>query len=346
MKNTKILVTGGTGYIASWVNKYLLEKGYTVHTTVRDKKDAEKNRHLVKMAEELPGELIFFEADLLEEGSFKAAMAGCDIVIHMASPFFISGIKEPQKQLIDPALKGTRNVLDTATRTSSVKRVVLTSSVAAVHGDNIDIQKTRNGIFTEEHWNTTSNLEHQPYSFSKTLAEQEAWKISKTQDQWDLVVVNPGFVLGPSLSQRKDSTSIDFMISILKGKFKAGVPELYFGVVDVRDVANAHIKAALRKEAKGRHILVSKTLSTLDMAKMLKKEYAGVYSIPGKSLPKAMLYIFGPVQGFSWKYIRRNVGIPLKFDNSYSKENLGIQYREVEQSLRDHAEQVILDKLV
>ncbi len=346
MMSTKILVTGGTGYIASWVIKFLLEKGYVVHTTVRDKKNAEKLRHLVKMAEELPGELIFFEADLLEDGSFEAAMEGIDIVIHMASPFFISGIKDAQKQLIDPALKGTRNVLNTAKKASSVKRVVLTSSVAAVYGDNIDIKDTKDATFTEEHWNITSNLKHQPYSFSKTLAEQEAWEISKSQDQWDLVVINPGFVMGPSLSQRKDSTSINFMVSLLKGKFKAGIPDLYFGVVDVRDVARAHVNAALKDTAKGRHILVSKSMSTVDMAKTLKKEYNGVYLIPGKSLPKAMLYLFGPLQGFSWKYIQKNVGIPVHFDNSYSKENLGIRYREPEQSLRDHAEQVILDKLI
>jgi nucleoside-diphosphate-sugar epimerase len=342
----KILVTGGTGYIASWVIKFLLEKGYVVHTTVRDKKNVEKSRHLVKMAEELPGELKFYEADLLEEGSFDDAMEGVDILIHMASPFFISGIKDAKKQLIDPALQGTRNVLNTAKNKSSVKRVVLTSSVAAVHGDNIDLKETEKDVFTEENWNTTSNLKHQPYSYSKTLAEQEAWKISKSQEQWDLVVINPGFVLGPSLSKRKDSTSIDFMVSLLKGKFKAGVPELFFGAVDVRDVAMAHVKAALKDNAKGRHILVSKTMSIVDMAKTIKKDYNGVYPIPGKSLPKAMLYMFGPLQGFSWKFIKRNVGIPIDFDNSYSKENLGIQYRDTEQSLRDHAEQVILDKLV
>src|SRR6056297_1251178 len=342
----RVLVTGGTGYIASWVIKYLLEKGYHVNTTVRDKNNAEKVGHLLKIAEETAGELRFFEADLMHEGSFNEAMKGVDILIHMASPFFISGIKDAQNQLIDPALKGTRNVLNTAKNIGSVKRVVLTSSVAAVHSDNINIKETRNGKFTEEHWNTTSNIKHQPYSFSKTLAEQEAWKIAKTHEKWDLVVINPGFVLGPSLSQRKDSTSIDFMISLLKGRFKAGVPELYFGVVDVRDVAMAHVNAALKDKAKGRHILVSKTMSTLDMAKTLKKDYNGVYPIPGKSLPKAMLYLFGPVQGFTWKFIKRNVGIPIDFDNSYSKENLGIQYRDTEQSLRDHAEQVILDKLI
>mgnify|MGYP002338706945 CR=1 FL=1 len=342
----KTLVTGGTGYIASWVVKYLLEEGQTVHTTVRDKKNEEKNKHLYDLDNKLPGSLKIFEADLLEKGSFSEAMEGVDHVIHMASPFKVSGIKDPQKQLIDPALKGTQNVLDTVNATETVKRVVLTSSVVAIYGDNNEIGQTKNGYFTEKHWNETSNLKHQPYAYSKTLAELEAWRYEKNQDRWKLVTINPGFVMGPSLSKRTDSTSISFMQSLLKGDFKQGLPDLYFGVVDVRDVARAHIKAAQERSAKGRHIMVSESMPAIDMVNILRYEFDSKYPLPKKKLPKSMLYIFGPMQGFNWKYIRKNIGVPLKFDNSYSKENLGINFTPVKETLIEHANQLIQDNKV
>jgi len=343
--NTTTLVTGGTGYIASWVIKYLLEEGKTVHTTVRDKSNKEKLSHLTNLDQELPGKLKIFEADLLDEGSFKEAMEGVENVIHMASPFKVSGIKDPQRQLIDPALKGTQNVLETVNQTDSVKGVALTSSVVAIYGDNEDVSKTKNGVFTESYWNNTSGVNHQPYAYSKTLAEKEAWKYAENQDRWRLTTINPGFVMGPSLSKRTDSTSINFMRSLLNGDFKQGLPDLYFGVVDVRDVAKAHIRAVEMDKAEGRHILVSENIPAIEMARKLKTAYPE-YPLPKKTLPKFMLYIFGPFQGFSWKYIRKNIGIPLKFDNTYSRENLKIEYRPVEETLKDHAKQLMEDKLI
>jgi nucleoside-diphosphate-sugar epimerase len=273
-------------------------------------------------------------------------MKGCKVVIHMASPFFISGIKDAQKELIEPALRGTRNVLNTANKTETVERVVLTSSVVAIYGDNADIHHTQNSYFTEEYWNRSSSSKHQPYPYSKTIAEQEAWRIQQNQYRWDLVVINPGMVLGPSLSKRTDSTSISFMQSLLTGEFKQGVPKLHFGVVDVRDVADAHVKAAMKNEAKGRNILVSDSMAAIDIVGILRKKYNDQHPLPKKTLPNFLMYVFGPFQGFSWKYINRNIGIPLKFDNSKSIENLGIQYRNVEETIIDHAEQLIEDNIV
>ena len=208
-KTKKVLVTGGSGYLASWIIKMLLDKGVSVHATVRDPENRDKTAHLKAFDKE--GRLTLFQADLLDMGSFKESMQGCDIVIHTASPFFISGVKDPEKELIKPAKIGTRNVLETAKQISCVKRIVLTSSVAAIYGDNEDIKKISSGILTENDWNMTSSADHMPYSFSKTEAEEEAWKISKTQDQWDLVVINPGLIFGPSLTKREDSFSIKMM---------------------------------------------------------------------------------------------------------------------------------------
>jgi nucleoside-diphosphate-sugar epimerase len=334
--NAPVLVTGASGFIASWIVQYLLHEGYTVYGTVRDTSRPEKVAHLMEMRDrEQGGKLKLFEADLLDDGSFAEAMKGCELVIHTASPFFISGIKDAQKQLVDPALQGTRNVLNTASQSPDVKRVVLTSSAAAIYGDASDKEQTENGVFTEAHWNTSSSLTHQPYSYSKTVAEREAWKLAEQQDQWDLVVINPAFVMGPSLSQRKDATSTDTLLQLAGGQFKSGAPALYFGIVDVRDVAQAHIVAGFTPGASGRHILSDKVMSFLDMAQTLRREYNGQLPLPKGLIPKPLAYIFGPMQGLTWKFLRENWGIPIAFDNSRSQADLDLTYRPAEQALLD-----------
>ncbi|MTI32064.1 SDR family oxidoreductase [Xanthovirga aplysinae] len=340
-----VLVTGASGYVASWVVKELLEKGHTVHATVRNLSNKQRFEHLLRLEDQTPGTLKMFEADLMQLGSFQEAMKGCELVIHTASPFFLK-VKDAQKQLIDPALKGTRNVLQSANETSSVKRIVLTSSVAAVYGDAADIQEIPGGAANEENWNHSSSLTHQPYSYSKTLAEKEAWKMVGEQDQWDLVVINPGFIMGPSLTKRTDSISIDFMRSMGSGKFRMGLPHLCFGIVDVRDVAKAHLQAGFLPQASGRHITVAESMATLEMASLLGKTFGDKYSLPKSYLPKFLIYLFGPLQGFTWKYVKRNVGYSLNFDNSYSKKDLQMEYLPVEQTLVEHLRQLERDGLL
>ena len=149
-RSKPVLVTGAPGVMASGIVKLLLEEGRTVHGTVRDASRTDKVAHLNAIAEQAPGTLRFFEADLLEEGTFKEAMEGCELVLHTASPFFVQGIKDAQQELIEPALQGTRNVLRSANEVESVQRVVLTSSVAAIYGDNIEIEDKANGRFAEK----------------------------------------------------------------------------------------------------------------------------------------------------------------------------------------------------
>jgi nucleoside-diphosphate-sugar epimerase len=312
-KTKKVLVTGGSGYLASWIIKMLLDEGVNVNTTVRDSLNIEKTAHL--KAFDKNRQLRIFKADLLDSGSYKEAMEGCDFVVHTASPFFISGFKDPEKELIKPAKQGTQNVLNTAKQMPDIKRVVLTSSVVAIYGDTIDIQKTSNNIFTENEWNETSSVNHNPYSFSKTVAEKEAWKIAKSQNQWDLVVINPGWILGPSLSKRKDSFSIKTMIEFGNGTYRTGVPKIFVGVVDVRDVAKAHINACFLPEAKGRHIIVSKTMSFMDIADIIRKHFKNKYPLPSIIVPKPIFWLIAPFLGFTRKYVTKNVGQEIYYDN-------------------------------
>ena len=345
-KREPVLVTGGTGYVASWIIKKLLEQGSVVNATVRDPANIQKVGHLTALAEASDGQLKLFKSDLLDSGSFDEAMRGCELVIHTASPFFVTGIKDPQEQLIRPAREGTRNVLESANRTSTVKRVVLTSSVVAVYGDNADIALAPGGAFSETEWNVTSSNAHQPYAYSKTIAEKEAWDIANEQNQWDLLTINPGWILGPSVSKRKDSLSINTMIQLGDGTFKMGVPELHNGIVDVRDVASAHIQAGYTPQASGRHIVVSGQATLLDIANVLRKQFGDGYPFQRMQVPKFVFWLIAPKMGYTRKFVSRNVGIPIKFDNSYSKTDLNLSYISVEQTVEDHFQQILDDGLL
>jgi nucleoside-diphosphate-sugar epimerase len=252
-KNAPVMVTGATGYVAGWLVKRLLDAGHAVHAAVRDPGDADKLRYLEAVAADAPGTLRFFAADLLQPGSYAEAMEGCELVFHTASPFTLD-VEDPVKELIEPARLGTRNVLEQANQTSSVKRVVVTSSCAAIYGDNADLERAPDGVFTEEVWNESSSVKHQPYSYSKTLAEREAWEICGEQDRWDLVTINPSLVLGPGSIRRSTSESFNVMKQFGDGTLKAGVPRMGIGIVDVRDLADAHYQAGFNPQAKGRYI--------------------------------------------------------------------------------------------
>ena len=340
-----ILVTGGTGYLASWIIKLLLDEGKEVRTTVRNLSKKDKFAHLTALAVKSKGTLQFFEADLLKPGSFAEAMNGCELVIHTASPFKISGLKNAQKELVDPALEGTRNVLGTVNNTDTVKRVVLTSSVVAVFGDAVDILQTPDGVFTEEHWNTTSSVKHQPYAYSKTLAEKLAWEMAEKQERWDLLTINPGFIMGPSLSTRTDSTSIDIMIQLASGKFKTGVPSGAMGFADVRDVAKAHLLAGFSETASGRHICVADHKTFLDMAQVIHL-ISPQLPLPKGFVPKWLFWLIAPFAGFTRKYVKLNVGIDLKFDNSYIRKDLRMEFISFEKMISDHFEQLIKDEII
>lgn len=329
----KILVTGGTGYIGAWVAKGLLEKGYIVKLAVRNKNNREKYKFLMDIADEEKGSLEIFEANLLQEGSYDEAAKDSDAIIHMASPFYLN-VKDPQKELVDPALKGTINVLEAANRSKKVKKVVLTSSVAAVYGDSIDMSNKGLKTFNESHFNDTSSLKHQPYSYSKVLAEKKAWEMAEQQNDWKLIVVNPSFVIGPALFQHSKSESLKFVNDIISGKLKNGVAELYFGFVDVRDVAEAHIYC-LENEAEGRHILAERVTDMLSFVNIIRDQYGNRFKLPKSNFPKWLIALIGGLFGITRKFVLNNVGYPIQFDNSKSKEKLGLEYIPLEKTVKD-----------
>lgn len=258
---------GASGYIASWLVKLLLHRGYTVRGSVRDLGDPRKTEHLLAF-DGARERLQLFEANLLEEGSFDHMVDGCQGVFHTASPFFVTP-KDPQAELIDPALKGTLNVLGSCAKVSSIKRVVLTSSIAAVaynkkpRTPDVVIDET---WFSDPEYLTENKMW---YQLSKTLAEDVAWKFTKEKDI-DMVTINPAMVIGPLL-QPMLNTSAAAVLNLINGS--ATYPNASFGWVNVKDVANAHIQALELPSANGRYCLVESVAHYSEVVKVLQKLY-------------------------------------------------------------------------
>ena len=252
------LVTGATGYVASEITAQLLRKGWIVRGTARRIGDA-RAAGLAALAAALPGTLTLHEADLLAAHAFDALVPGCDYVFHVASPFFIAST-DPHADLITPAVSGTINVLGAVAKAnekagggeSGVRRVILTSSVAAVHGEYAAPPVGGGDLYTEADFNGTSTVENgQAYHASKALAEQEAWKVAGAKGI-DLVTILPNFVLGPPLLSGAFGTSIGFLAAMVEGRAAPGGAPV---VCDVRDVARAHVLAAEAPGASGRYII-------------------------------------------------------------------------------------------
>lgn len=341
-----VLVTGANGYIASWIIKYLLERGHTVHATVRDPAKHSSVAHLLDIAKNTKGSLTLFKADLLDDGAFDDAMQGCELVMHTASPFVVTGLNDPYQDLVRPALEGTKNVLGSVQRTLSVKRVVLTSSMAATFGDTVDLLNVPDQTATEKMWNSSSSLTHQPYSYSKTVAEQVAWEINSGQARWDLVCINPVMVMGPALTKNSVSGSIETLKQFGNGTMRTGAPPMSFAIVDVRDVAQAHILAGYTPSAQGRYLVSAASLDFLGISKVLREKYSLRYPLPITPVPKFLFWLVAPILGYQRKFVKNNAGYPMKVNASKSTRELGIEYRGLRETLHEHFQQLIDDGLI
>jgi dihydroflavonol-4-reductase len=318
-----------------------------------------KTDHLKKLAAEHAargGKLVLHQADLLDAESFIEPIRQCSVIYHTASPFQIGrGRLSGQKRFIDPAVRGTENVLLACLRPETrhqIQRVVVTSSIAAVAGYYDQKKGDPVPIYDESDWNTTSTPQQDPYSYSKTEAEKLAWRLAtdtqNSDKSWDLVTILPGFVLGPSLTKETESGSIEFMRQLLGGRLALGAPAWQQSIVDVRDVAMAHLRAGSDRHRvpSGRYILVAASKSILDIASALRAEWGERFRLPQRELPKWLMYLVGPLVGLPQDTIRHRIGLPIRFNTAKSRTLLGMEYRNMNQSIVEHAQQMIADGLV
>ncbi|XP_039170864.1 phenylacetaldehyde reductase-like [Eucalyptus grandis] len=264
---TAVCVTGASGYIASWLVKLLLQRGYTVKASVRDPNDPKKVEHLLAL-DGAKDRLRLFKADLLEEGSFDPIVEGCVGVFHTASPFY-HDVRDPQAELLDPALKGTLNVLKSCSKAQSVKRVVLTSSMVAVAftGQPLTVD-----VVVDENWFSDPEFCRKTnmwYALSKTLAEDAAWKFVKEKGI-NMVTINPGLVIGPLL-QPTLNTSAAAIANLVNGA--QTFPNASTRLVNVKDVADAHVLAFENPSASGRYCLVERVAHYSEIVRILRELY-------------------------------------------------------------------------
>lgn len=346
--NTSLaLVTGAAGYLGSWCIKLLLESGYQVNGTVRSLQATAKIRHLLDLQTQFPNQLRLFEADLLKEKSFDLAAENVEIIFHVASPYTLAQVADPQREIVEPAVLGTRNILETANRQPTVRKVFMVSSMVAMFSSLKEVYALPSHTLTEQYWNRSNTIDEDPYPYSKATAERLAWDICQQQSRWQLVTLAPGAIFGPSLSSRQDGESTKMIIQFLNGSFSSGVPALHLGVVDVRDVARALISAAEHPQANGRYLIISRTCSLLQLAGMIAGQFPEFRPVlPKKELPKWLMWLIGPLVGLRRNYIRDNVGYAISFDTNRSQTELGMKYREPTLMMKDHITQLKQDKLV
>ena len=345
--SNRVLVTGGSGYLGAWIVKMFLQEGFIVHTTTRDMQNETRIYALRKLQEQYGENLKIFSADLLVPNSFDKAMQGCTFVIHSASPYIFTKVKNPKEMLLRPALEGTKNLLKSVEKTDCIKRVVLTSSIVALFDHAKAIYFEKEGIVSVNDTNKDATLKTNPYAFSKTVAEQFAWQQQKKSQRWSLVTIHPGAIFGPSLSKRTDGTSVSMMRQFLDGSFKSGVPKLWLGVVDVRDVAFAHLQAAIDGHNGARYIVVAKSMRLLEIAQTMQhNKFALKDKLPKREIPKWLLWIFAPFLGMQRRYVANNVGYPIKFDDENTRAHLKLNYYASINTFDDHIEQLLRDRLL
>ncbi len=288
----RVLVTGGTGFVAAHCMIQLLAAGHEAHATVRDLKREGDVRAMLRQggAGDVGERLKLFRADLNADAGWAEAAAGCDYALHVASPF-PSPVPKDENDLIAPARDGALRVLKAA-RDAGVKRVVLTSSFAAI---GYGAPKDRTAVFTEEDWTNLNVPGVQPYQKSKTIAERAAWDfIAREGGGLELAVVNPVGIFGPVLGP-DTSTSILLVSRLLDGSLP-GCPDLSFGAVDVRDVADLHLTCMTHPAARGERFLAigGDFVSVRQIAQMLKEGAGDIArKVPTRSLPTWLMRMVG-----------------------------------------------------
>jgi dihydroflavonol-4-reductase len=312
----KVLVTGASGFVAGYCISELVSHGYEVRGTVRDPAKAAGRAEVAELV----------AANLDSDEGWAEAVLGCDYVLHVASPFPLEDPAD-EDELIQPAVQGTLRVLRAAASSGTVRRVVLTSSVAAINAGHPG--KAGSRVLTEEDWSDVDAAD--AYQKSKTLAERAAWEFVRSDGRLELTVVNPGLVLGP-VRDGVRSTSHEPVRRLLAREMP-GVPRLGWSTVDVRDLAVAHRLAMESPSAAGeRYICAGENLWMLDMARILSSKYR----VPTRPVPYWALWVLGRFDG-EIRSLLSAIGKREMVSADKARQELGWEMRPVSESLLDTA---------
>jgi len=331
----RVAVTGATGFVGTHLVEELLAQGYRVRALTRAPEDEARVGHL----RVLPGSerLELAAVDLLGQAGLDDALADCEGLFHLAASTRLSA-RDPRREIVDVAVEGTKRVLDAAGRTRGLRRIILTSSVAAIQ----DATKPAGYVFTEADWNESATGA-EPYPMAKTQAERaaRAWVEAGSRERGQtLVALCPAMVLGPVRTRGHARTSPATLRDLLTRKLPA-CPRLHLGLVDVRDVARAHRLAFEFPDPPQRVLLYAGSLWMQEMATWLARAYPQ-RRVPTRRLPDLALYAGSFFdKRLSRTFLRHNLGRAWAFDACLPRQTLGLRYRPLEESLRDTAESLI-----
>jgi dihydroflavonol-4-reductase len=331
-----VLVTGGTGFLGGWCIAQLLARGYGVRTTVRNLKREQVVREAVSAAGvDASSQLQVLAGDLMSDTGWADALAGCRYVLHVASPFPPEQPKDPQALIVparDGALRVVRAALD-----AGVERIVLTSSVAAVRGSRAS---SATSPYTEADWTDGNDPSRTPYVRSKTLAERAAWDlVEETGANKRLATIQPGAIIGPTLNE-DHSYSLQAIKRLLSGMPAA--PRIGFTFVDVRDVADLHIRAMTDPAAGGeRFIATDRWLWTADVAAILRERLGdAARKVPTRVAPDMLVRLMARFDG-SIRSIVGDLGKQSWISSDKARATLGWTTRPIESSIEDTARSLL-----
>lgn len=331
---TSVLVTGGTGFLAGWTIRRLLEKGYQVRTTVRTLKRADTVIQMLEQEGVDTSQLSFVACDLTKEEGWIGAMQDIDYVLHLASP--LGGDNHEDPSLIAIAKTGVEVVLSAAI-TAGVKKVVMTSTEGANYPD----KKETNPAINENFWTDEHNKWITNYMRSKIIAEKRAWELIAQQSQTKLVTILPGAIMGPYMAGKRSSTD-QIIEMIFKGMPS---PNAIYPVSDVRDLADLHILAMEKDQANGhRFIAQSEEMTMPQMAKLIKEHYPA-YKISNLVIPDFLIALLARFQA-PMKVLNTMIGLHYHRDNSKAKHLLGWQPRPATETVLDTAAFLVDNKIV
>ena len=334
MKDETVLVTGATGYIAMHCILRLLQAGYRVRGTLRSPAREAGLRQAFARHIAADDRIAFVTADLLQEAGWAEAAEGCAYVLHTASPL-PRQIPRDESEVIKPAVEGTRRVLQAA-KQAGVRRVVITSSVAAMRHDDAR-QKDR--PVDETNWSNTA-ADIPVYDKSKTLAERAAWDFVAENEAFELVTINPSVVIGPLLNDHY-SLSVETILRLMRSQYP-GCPRLGWVFVDVRDVADAHLAALTTPEAAGMRFSCAHKFAWMrDLARILDAEFSSQgYKIPTRPLPDFLMRFLAIFDKTAAMYVP-NLGRTIAYSNAQIKRVLGWQPRPLAESVIDTGKSLI-----
>ncbi|MGO4683806.1 NAD-dependent epimerase/dehydratase family protein [Hyphomicrobium sp. 2TAF46] len=317
-----VVVTGASGLIAKHTIAEFLRRGFAVRGTLRSMEKAEEVSRAVAALGCDAGKVSFIVADLSSDGGWNEAVAGSQIVVHTASPFPIAQPDDPE-EVIAPARDGTLRVLRSST-VAAVARVVLTSSTVAIFYPS---GVAKGHVYSEDDFSDETRSDLTPYIKSKTIAEKIAWDfIESTPGAPELAVINPSFVQGPALDGDL-STSHELYRIMARGTYPA-VPKISFPVADVRDVAAAHVEAALTPQAAGNRYLIGEGhLSLYELGQILARELPDLRSkVPKFELPDAAVRAMALVDK-KMRTVLPELGEKKDYTNLRVKTDLGLEFR-------------------